>query len=133
MLIPDDITIYLRLEVTDMRKSIDTLCIVVADILKLNPSSGHLFLFRNRKGDKMKALFYRENCFTLIYCRLEKGKFIFPRNGDGHIEISKDHLRWLLASNKYSRLDSLEETPFTLYRTFFEILREFNVVRQINR
>lgn len=112
MLIPEDVNIYLCLDVVDMRKSIDTLGILVADTLNLNPSSGHLFLFHNRKGDKVKALFYRENCFTLIYSRLEKGKFIFPKNREGHLEISREHLEWLLASNKYSQPDSIIDTPF---------------------
>lgn len=112
MLIPEGIKIYLSLDVVDMRKSIDTLNILVADTLHLNPSSGHLFLFHNRKGDKVKALFYRENCFTLIYSRLEKGKFIFPKNREGHLEISREHLEWLLASNKYSQPDSMSHVPF---------------------
>ena len=88
MLLPDELKIYLRLEPTDMRKSIDTLAIVVSDILKLDPSSGHLFLFRNRTGDKLKALYYEQNCFTLWYRRLERGRFIFPKEKLGHIELS---------------------------------------------
>ena len=112
MLIPEDVKIYLCLDIVDMRKSIDTLGILVADTLNLNPASGHLFLFHNRKGDKVKALFYRENCFTLIYSRLEKGKFIFPKNCEGHLEISRQHLEWLLASNKYSQPDAIINTPF---------------------
>ena len=47
MLIPEDIKIYLYNTPTDMRKSIDTLCIMVSEILKMNPLDGHLFLFRN--------------------------------------------------------------------------------------
>lgn len=112
MLIPEDIKIYLCLDIVDMRKSIDTLNILVASTLNLNASSGHLFLFHNRKGDKVKALFYRENCFTLIYSRLEKGKFIFPKNREGHLEISREHLTWLLASNKYSEPDPMANVPF---------------------
>lgn len=112
MLIPNDIKIYLSLDVVDMRKSIDTLNILVSTTLNLNPSSGHLFLFHNRKGDKVKALFYRENCFTLIYSRLEKSKFIFPKNREGHLEITRDHLEWLLASNKYSQPDAIYTEPF---------------------
>ena len=115
MLIPDDIKIYMRLEPTDMRKSIDTLCIVVQDLLELEPCAGHLFLFRNRQNNKIKALYYVQNCFNLIYCRLEKGKFIFPKNGEGHIEMTRDHLRWMLASDKYARLD-LQDDP--VYKDF---------------
>ena len=115
MLIPKDIKIYLRLEPTDMRKSIDTLCIVVHDIMQLDPGSGHLFIFRNRQSNKLKALYYVQNCFTLIYCRLEKGKFVFPRNADGQLEITHKHLDWLLASDKYTQLELNDQAP---YHTF---------------
>ncbi len=60
-LIPNDVKIYLRLEPTDMRKSINTLSILVSYVLELDPSSGHLFLFHNRYGDKLKALYYEKN------------------------------------------------------------------------
>ena len=61
----EDIKIYLRLKPTDMRKSIDTLSILVVEVLELNPSSGHLFIFRNRQRDKLKILYYEQNCFNL--------------------------------------------------------------------
>jgi transposase len=107
MLIPNDMKIYLYTPATDMRKSIDTLCVMVSEILKMNPLDGHLFLFRNRYGNKLKALYYEQNCFTLWYRRLEKGKFIFARDADGCIEVSREHFKWLLASDKYSRMDTL--------------------------
>lgn len=108
MLIPEDIKIYLYLPPTDMRKSIDTLSILVADVLSMNVAEGHLFLFRNRSGNKLKALYYEPNRFTLWYRRLEKGRFIFPRNKEGYIEMSRTHWQWLLASDKYSRLNEME-------------------------
>lgn len=114
-LIPEGVKLYLRIEPTDMRKSIDTLSILVADVLELDPASGHLFLFHNRYGDKIKALYYEQNCFTLWYRRLEKGRFIFPKNAAGHIELSQDHLRWLLASDKYSRLDVMVPESYDSY------------------
>jgi len=110
MLIPEDIKIYLYTPPTDMRKSIDTLCVMIADVLKMNPAEGHLFLFRSRGKDKLKALYYETNCFTLWYRRLEKGRFVFPKNSEGAIEITKEHLWWLLASDKYSRIDALQST-----------------------
>lgn len=115
MLIPEDIKIYLYLPPTDMRKSIDTLCIMVADTLALHPGDGGLFIFRSRQGNKIKAIYYEENCFTLIYRRLEKGKFIFPKNGNGTLEMTQEHLKWLLASDKYSRSDPNEKT---IYKDF---------------
>jgi len=113
--LPENRLIYLRLEPTDMRKSINTLSIMVVESIKQNPQSGHLFLFRNRKGDKLKALYYEQNCFTLWYRRLEKGKYIFPRNAEGVIELDKQHFTWLLASDKYSRWDAMQQQTYETY------------------
>ena len=85
-----------------MRKSINTLAILVHEVFGMTLTSGHLFLFRSRCGSKLKALYYEEFGFTLWYRRLEKGKFIFPRNIEGHIELTKEHFNWLMASNKYT-------------------------------
>ena len=115
MLISGDIKIYFHTPPTDMRKSIDTLCVLVSETLKMNPSEGHLFLFRNRTGNKLKALYYEMNCFTLIYRRLEKGKFVFPKNALGSIEMSHTHFKWLLASDKYSRMDAMESNQYANY------------------
>jgi transposase len=108
MLIPEDIKIYFYTHPVDMRKSIDTLCVLVAEVMKMNPTEGHLFLFRSRSGNKLKALHYETNCFTLWYRRLEKGKFVFQKNAADQIEMSNDHLKWLLASDKFSRRDAQE-------------------------
>jgi transposase len=115
MLIPDDIKIYFYTPPTDMRKSIDTLCVLISEILKMNPIEGHLFLFRNRGGNKIKALYYEQNCFTLWYRRLEKGKFVFPKNAAGQIEMNKRHFEWLLASDKYSRADAMTGVEYNHY------------------
>ena len=114
-LVPENSKIYLRLEATDMRKSINTLSVMVSDILQMDPGSGHLFLFRNRKGDKLKALHYEQNCFTLWYRRVEKGKYIFPRNAEGVIELDAQHFAWILASDKYSRWDALQKQTYENY------------------
>ncbi|MGE0207476.1 MAG: IS66 family insertion sequence element accessory protein TnpB [Candidatus Babeliales bacterium] len=107
MLIPNDAKIYLYLPPTDMRKSIDTLSIMIVDLLKMNPASGHLFLFRNRSCNKIKALYYEPDCFTLWYRRLNKGRFVFPKNQEGNIEMSLEHFDWLLSSNKFTRLETI--------------------------
>lgn len=113
MLMPDDVKVFLYTQPADMRKSIDTLCVMVAETLKMNPADGHLFLFRNKSGNKLKALHYETNCFTLWYRRLEKGKFVFPKNAVGTIEMTQEHFRWLLASDKYSRLDAMDAHSYT--------------------
>lgn len=105
---PNDLKIYFYTEPVDMRKSIDTLCILVSDVLKMNPTDGNLFLFRSRSGNKLKALYYETNCFTLWYRRLEKGRFVFLKDAHGQIEMTREHFNWLLASDKYSRLEAME-------------------------
>lgn len=113
MLMISSAKIYLYALPTDMRKSIDTLCIMVSDVLKMNPMDGHLFLFRSKSGNKLKALYYEQNCFTLWYRRLEKGKFVFPKNAEGAIELSTEHFNWILASDKYSRMDAMQTQEYT--------------------
>jgi len=108
MLIPSEMEIWLYDKPADMRKSIDTLCIVVAQEMKQSPVNGSLYLFRSRDGKRLKALYYEQNCFTLIYRRLERGKYIFPKDHAGHLKITEEHFKWLLASDKYSRSDAME-------------------------
>ena len=100
ILLPTDVKIYCCLEFTDMRKSIDTLCILVKEQLSLDPSCGHLFLFCNRSRNKLKALYYEQNNFTLWYRRLERGKYIFPKDRHGHIEMTPEHFKLWLSKNK---------------------------------
>jgi len=91
-----------------MRKSIDTLCMLIAEIFKMNPTDGSLFLFCGKSGNKLKAIYYEANCFTLWYRRLEKGRFIFARDVNGCIEMSREHFKWLLASDKYTNLSAMQ-------------------------
>lgn len=65
--------VYLACGVTDMRKSIDGLAAIVQECFLLDPFSTCLFVFCNRKRDKIKLLQWQHNGFWLIYRRLEKG------------------------------------------------------------
>ena len=112
----EETNIHLYCGITDMRKSINTLAILVKQVFDMDVLEGHIFLFRSRCDSKLKGLYYEEQSFTLWYRRLEKGKFIFPRNKEGHIEVTKEHLSWLLSSNKYCFHPS--QTP-SIYKDFF--------------
>jgi len=81
----------------DFRKQIDGLIILVADQLALNPSSGQLFLFRDRTGKKIKMLWWDRNGFWLFYKRMEKGKLIFPKSSETVMALTRDQLNWLLS------------------------------------
>ena len=70
--------VYLACGSTDLRKSIDGLAILVKEGFELDPFSPCLFVFCNRKRDKLKILHWEHNGFWLHYRRLEKGKFQWP-------------------------------------------------------
>ena len=89
--------VYLACGATDLRKSIDGLAVLVKEGFELDPFSSCLFVFCNRKRDKLKILQWEHNGFWLYYRRLEKGRFEWPENHNGKVTtISKRQLRWLL-------------------------------------
>jgi transposase len=93
------VRIYVCLTPTDMRKSFDSLAAVVREGLGYDPLSGHLFVFRSRRGDRIKLLWWDRDGLTLYYRRLEKGTFRFPASHDPHarsIEVSYQELSLLL-------------------------------------
>ena len=79
-----------------MRKSIDGLCAVIEDQLKMDPSSSALFLFCGRRTDRIKALLYEGDGFLLLYKRLSDGKFRWPRNESEVKAITMQQYRWLM-------------------------------------
>src|SRR5437870_5352284 len=68
------VRIYLATGATDLRRSIDGLSALVREQLALDPLSGHLFLFRNRRGDRLKILAWDRSGFWVLYKRLERGR-----------------------------------------------------------
>ena len=68
-------TVYLAIGVTDLRKSINGLAIIVQETFKLDPFIKQLFVFCNRKKDKIKILRWDNDGFWLYYKRLENSKF----------------------------------------------------------
>jgi transposase len=75
---PPTVRIFLCSSATDMRKGFDSLAHLVESSLTLDPLSGHLFVFRSRRGDRMKILWWDRDGYCLWYKRLEKGSFRFP-------------------------------------------------------
>ena len=73
--------IYLYSQPTDMRKGFDGLCGLVRQHFKVPVLSGDLFVFINRRRDKMKLLYWDKDGFVLLYKRLEKGTFELPAMG----------------------------------------------------
>ena len=88
--------VYLALGSTDMRKSINGLSIMVSEQLELNPFSGHLFVFCNRRRNMLKILYWDRNGFCLWHKRLEKHIFKWPVSQEEVITIGKRELTWLM-------------------------------------
>jgi len=79
-----------------MRKSIDGLAAIVQEQFALNPFSSALFVFCNRRRDKLKILRWDHAGFWLYYRRLERGSFQWPAGGTAPLCLTQRELRWLL-------------------------------------
>ena len=90
--------IYLYAKPTDMRKSFDGLQTLVQQVFQRDPLKGHLFLFVNRRGDRLKILWWDRDGLALFYKRLEAGTFQLPAGSDDAlgVEIDAAHLAMLL-------------------------------------
>jgi transposase len=89
--------VYLALGATDLRKSINGLALIVEKSFKLDPFSRRLFVFCNKKRDKIKILKWDNDGFWLYYKRLESSKFKWPSGcNDKAISVSEREFRWLL-------------------------------------
>ena len=80
---PPAVRIWLCTMPADMRKSFDGLAELVRQHLQIDPLSGHLFVFRNRRSDRVKLLYWDEDGYVIVYKRLEEGTFRFPAAAAG--------------------------------------------------
>jgi transposase len=76
---PPAVRIWLCVPATDLRKSFDSLAELVRQQLDADPLSGHVFVFRNRKSDRIKLMYWDEDGYVIVYKRLEAGTFRFPK------------------------------------------------------
>lgn len=96
--IPGGLKIYLATAPTDMRKSHDGLAALVEHELGADPLSGQLFVFRNKRADRLKLLYFDTDGYALWYKRLEAGVFRFPKAADDarRVSVSAAELTMLL-------------------------------------
>jgi transposase len=91
------VRIYLCLAPADMRRSFDGLARMAVEAVGGDPFSGHLFVFRNRRGDRLKILYWDRDGLALWYKRLEEGAFSFPApNGPSPWAITAGDLALIL-------------------------------------
>ena len=93
---PSGARVWLAAGHTDMRKGFDGLALLVQETLKRDPHSGHLFVFRGRRGGLIKVLWHDGQGLCLFAKRLERGRFIWPSPTEGIVTISSAQLGYLL-------------------------------------
>lgn len=81
---------------TDMRKGFDGLAALVQTALADNPFCGHVFVFRGRRGDIVKVLWFDGQGLLLLAKRLERGRFVWPQAHEGRIALTPAQLSMLL-------------------------------------
>jgi transposase len=94
-----NLRIYLHTQPTDMRKSFDGLSGLVRSVFQADPTNGSLFLFLNRRRDRLKILWWDSDGLALFYKRLESGTFELLRAADESsvLEIDATQLAMLLS------------------------------------
>ncbi|MGI4745566.1 MAG: IS66 family insertion sequence element accessory protein TnpB [Janthinobacterium lividum] len=91
MTVPAGIRIHLALGPTDMRKGFDGLALLVQEVLRADPFSGHLFLFRGKRASAVKILFHDGTGMCLFAKRLDQGAFTWPATqpqADGTVSVT---------------------------------------------
>jgi transposase len=81
---------------TDMRRGFDGLAAMVQSALAANPFSGHVFVFRGRRGDILKVLWFDGQGLVLLSKRLERGRFVWPQATEGRVALTPAQLSMLL-------------------------------------
>jgi transposase len=101
--LPARTRVWLAAGVTDMRKGMDGLAALVQTALSENPFSGHVFVFRGRRGDLVKLLWFDGDGVCLFAKRLERGRFVWPQAQSGSVSLSAAQLSMLLEGIDWRR------------------------------
>lgn len=109
--LPPGVRIHLAARPVDMRKGFDGLSVLVQEELRRDPFSGHIFLFRGKRGDRLKALYWDGSGLCLFAKRLERGHFPWPPPADGVVVLSAAQLSMLLDGIDWRRVKGAMKAP----------------------
>lgn len=94
--VPASTRVWLAAGVTDMRKGFNGLSALAEKVLEQDPFCGHLFVFRGRRGDLLKMIWFDGQGACLFSKRLEKGRFVWPSATSGKVTLTPAQLSMLL-------------------------------------
>ena len=101
--LPTGTQIWISAGVTDLRRGFTGLSAQVQTVLKERPFSGHVFVFRGRRGDLIKMLWWDGDGLCLFAKRLEKGRFVWPKVENGTVGLTRAQLSMLLEGIDWRR------------------------------
>jgi transposase len=102
-MIPVGTRIWIVAGVTDMRRGFTGLAGMVQTALEENPFSGQVYIFRGRRGDLIKVLWYDDDGLCLFAKRLERGRFVWPQAANGTVSLTRAQLSMLLEGIDWRR------------------------------
>jgi transposase len=97
--LPASVRIYVAAEAVDLRRGFDGLAAATRSVIREDPLSGHLFVFTNRRRNRVKVLLWDRTGYLLLYKRLERGTFHLPTQpeaGRRHVELDAGELGLML-------------------------------------
>jgi len=97
--LPASVRIYVAAEAVDLRRGFDGLAAATRELIRENPLNGHLFVFLNRRRNRIKLLVWDRTGYLLLYKRLERGTFRIPTEpaaGARHVEVDAGELGLML-------------------------------------
>ena len=101
--LPVGVQVWLAAGETDLRKGFDGLSALIQLQLAEDPFSGQLFVFRGRRGDRIKILWWDGDGLCLFAKRLERGKFVWPQATSGTVSLTSAQLSMLLEGIDWRR------------------------------
>ena len=100
---PSNTQIWIAAGVTDLRRGFTGLSALVQTKLEKSPMSGQVFIFRGRRGDLVKLIWFDGDGLCLFSKRLERGKFVWPQASEGVVSLTRAQLSMLLEGIDWRR------------------------------
>jgi transposase len=112
--LPAHTRIWIAAGITDLRRGFIGLSALVQTVLEQDPFSGHVFVFRGRRGDLIKLIWFDGDGMCLLAKRLERGRFVWPKAESGTVALTRAQLSMLLEGIDWRRPLRTAESPLAI-------------------